>query len=100
MPAFQALYGTMDKADNHYRRYSKRELIIKLLEAGFTIKEQFYMNTIGIIGWYLNGKVLKRTLVPNTHYSLYNKVVPILSRMERRVRPPFGLSLVTIAETL
>jgi SAM-dependent methyltransferase len=100
VPAFQALYGTMDEADGHFRRYSKKELSMKLRKSDFAVEKQFYMNAVGIIGWYINGRILRKRLVPNTHYSLYNKVLPIFSRIEKLIKMPFGLSIVTIARKM
>lgn len=97
VPAFQALYGTMDQTDNHYRRYSRRDLSAKLRCLNFVIERQFYMNMLGIIGWFMNGKILRKTLVSDAHYSLYNKMVPMLSRLEALVTIPFGLSIVAVA---
>jgi 2-polyprenyl-3-methyl-5-hydroxy-6-metoxy-1,4-benzoquinol methylase len=97
VPAFEFLYGTMDEADNHYRRYSKREISEKLRDSGFAVEKQFYMNAVGIIGWYINGKILRKTLVSNTHYSLYNKMVPVFSKVERIIPMPLGLSIIIIA---
>ena len=59
VPAFKCLYGTVDKTDHHYRRYAKQDLRLKLKKSGFIIEKQFYMNLLGILGWYLNGKILK-----------------------------------------
>ena len=97
VPAFQVLYGTMDEADNHYRRYSKKEISAKMRKLKFAIEKQFYMNAVGIIGWYINGKILRKTLVSNTHYSLYNKMVPVFSKVERLIPMPLGLSIIIIA---
>lgn len=98
VPAFQTLYGTMDEADGHFRRYSRKELLAKLHKLDYIVEKQFYMNAVGTIGWYVNGKILKRDLVPNAHYSLYNRILPIFSQIEKLVKIPFGLSIVTIAK--
>lgn len=98
VPAYQSLYGTMDSADSHYRRYSRKGISTILRESGFVVEKQFYMNAFGLIGWIMNGKVVKRNLVSDAHYSLYNKVVPVLSRVERLFPMPFGLSIITIAK--
>ena len=47
----------------------------------------------------VNGKLVRRKLIPQTQYGLYNRLVPALSRAERVLRPPVGLSLVCIART-
>ncbi len=95
-PAIKGLYGSMDEADNHFRRYSKRELNKKLADSMFYIEKQFYMNFLGIICWYIDGKILKKKLIPMSHYSLYDRLVPGISGIERLIRPFIGLSLVTV----
>lgn len=97
VPAFKFLYGTMDIADNHYRRYHKQMLRDRLLETGFVVESQYYMNLIGMLGWFLNGKILRNEIIESSHYSFYNKIVPVIAKMEGLVHPPFGLSLISVA---
>jgi SAM-dependent methyltransferase len=97
VPALQWLYGTMDAADNHYRRYNKRLLRERISASGFTVEKVYYMNLIGIAGWFVNGKILRNDLISTSHYSLYNKIVPIISKVEALIHPPIGLSLIAVA---
>ena len=97
VPALQWLYGTMDAADNHFRRYSKRILRERVSAAGFDVQKVYYMNLIGIAGWFVNGKILKNDLISTSHYSLYNRIVPVIAKVESMIHPPIGLSLVIVA---
>jgi SAM-dependent methyltransferase len=97
VPAFGALFGTLDEVDDHFRRYTRPTLRSRLEAAGFEVVHLHYMNVLGIAGWVLNGKILRRRLIPRGHYSFYNRLVPLLALVEKRLRPPFGLSLVAIA---
>lgn len=97
VPALKWLYGSMDVADNHYRRYSKRDLQAKVRKAGFEVETILYFNLLGTIGWYLNGRVLNRTILPANQLSLYDKIVPIAKRLEAVRRPPVGQSLILVA---
>ena len=97
VPAFGALFGTLDEVDDHFRRYTRPLLGRRLEAAGFEVVKQRYMNVLGIAGWVLNGKILRRRLVPAGQYSLYNRLIPLLALIERGLQPPFGLSLVAIA---
>jgi hypothetical protein len=97
VPAFPALWGTLDVADHHCRRYGRSELATKVGEAGFSVERLAFTNPLGILGWALNGKLLKRQVVSAGQLRLYDRLVPALSRLERVVRPPFGLSLVAVA---
>jgi hypothetical protein len=49
-------------------------------------------------GWWLNGKILKRTTPPAGQLELFNLLVPLLRRFEHLVRPGFGLSLMAVGE--
>jgi phospholipid N-methyltransferase len=100
VPAFQGLYGTLDKSGGHYRRYSSKKLNAMLNEIGFTIKKQFYMNSIGVIGWYLNGKVFKvnnYSRVVSLQIRTFDSfAIPFLEKIESLIKIPFGQSLITV----
>ncbi len=60
VPALPYLYGSLDLAFGHYRRYTKGELIKKVSYAGFQILEIRYMNLFGVFSWYVNGRILRK----------------------------------------
>lgn len=97
VPALDWLYGNMDRAIGHFRRYSKRDLVNKLEIGGFEVQIQKYINAPATIGWLVNGRVLKRKTPPQRQLKLLNPIIPFVQRIERIVSPPFGLSLFTIA---
>jgi SAM-dependent methyltransferase len=97
VPAYRALWGTLDEVDHHHRRYERRDLVAKLDDARFTLERVHYMNPLGIVGWWLNGRILRTELVSPAQFRIYNRLVPGLAWVERIVHPPFGLSLVAIA---
>lgn len=49
VPALPFLYSGLDQKVGHYRRYTKRELIKKVTESGFTVKDCFYNDSLGIL---------------------------------------------------
>jgi len=99
VPAFQSLYGSIDRLVGHYRRYSKRELTSKLIGTGFKIREAFYMNSLAVLGWLLNNRIIRRKEESLEQVLFYDRfIVPSLKNVERIVRPPLGLSIVAIAE--
>ncbi|MCL4872250.1 MAG: methyltransferase domain-containing protein [Anaerolineae bacterium] len=97
VPAHQFLYGTMDRSIGHYRRYTKMMAREKLEKSGFTVMDQKYLNVLGAIGWFLNGRLLRRRVPPSGQLKTFNKIVPVLKTLERSVPPPFGISLMTVA---
>lgn len=99
VPAHPFLYGTLDALDHHYRRYTKATLRDLVGRAGGGFLEWvdlYYFNALAAFGWFLKGRVLKETKQADENYALMNAVLPFVSRAERLVRPPFGLSLVAI----
>jgi SAM-dependent methyltransferase len=96
VPAHQALYGTIDEAIGHYRRYERDDLVRLLEEVGFRVEEQKHVNATSMAGWLLNGRVLKRRSVPGLQARIADRLVPIY-RLERKLNLPFGLSVIAIA---
>ncbi len=96
VPAHQRLYGAIDRAIDHHRRYERPGLIAKLEEAGFHVESMQFFNRMGVVGWYLNSVILRRTRVPSLQLHLQNLLVPLL-RAEAALPLPFGLSLVAVA---
>jgi 2-polyprenyl-3-methyl-5-hydroxy-6-metoxy-1,4-benzoquinol methylase len=97
VPAHQFLYGAFDEAVGHFRRYDKKTLQARLLSAGYTIHSLKYFNLAATLPWYLNGRLLRRAYLPNEQVSLANKLVPLL-KLEKLLGPPFGISLIAIAQ--
>lgn len=97
VPAGQWLYGPMDEAIGHYRRYDKKSLAWTLEAAGFAPIRQHYFNIAGTLGWWLNGRLLKRTTPPGEQLRAFEMLVPAFRLMEGMVPPPFGLSLIASA---
>jgi 2-polyprenyl-3-methyl-5-hydroxy-6-metoxy-1,4-benzoquinol methylase len=97
VPAHQILFGELDRAVGHYRRYEKRELTEKLKHAGFQVRKIKFFSFAAVLPWLINGRLLKRDYLPTGQASLANRLVPLL-KLERLIGPPFGLSLIAIAE--
>jgi len=96
VPADQALYGSLDRQVGHFRRYDRQELRDRIVEAGFTIERLRYTNRLGRFGWWLNGRVLKKTHMPPGQSRIFDLLVPMLRHMEP-ADPDTGLSLMAIA---
>lgn len=98
-PVNKWLYGPMDAIDHHYRRYTREELNAKVAEAGLTVEHQNYFNLLGIAAWWVQNRIIRKSMAAPAQYSLFDVLVPVLSRIERVIPPPTGLSLVTICRT-
>jgi glycosyltransferase involved in cell wall biosynthesis len=95
VPALPALYGSLDRALAHHRRYSREEVLVKLRRAGFEVEDSWFFNLLGVAGWYLNSRLLRRTTFPPLQLALYDRLVPLF-RLESRFRLPVGMSLIAI----
>jgi len=96
VPADQALFGTLDQTVGHFRRYSKQQLEEVIRGAGFDVEMSSYQNVFGRLGWYINGRLLRRRHMPAGQSRFFDLLVPVLRRLEPK-RPRNGLSLVAIA---
>ncbi len=98
VPAFMCIFGAHDRADHHLRRYTKRSLREMVAPLPVTIERQYYMNLPGFFAWYVLGRVLRKPLGEG-EIGLYDKIIPAIRRLEGRVKPPIGQSLVTLLRT-
>ncbi|MDG2307458.1 MAG: glycosyltransferase [Candidatus Binatia bacterium] len=97
VPAHGVLYGDIDKAIGHHRRYEKDPLSRLLAGVGFETEELFFVNALSTLGWYVNGRLLKRNSVPGMQARVADRLVPFF-KLERKLNLPFGLSLISVAK--
>ncbi len=96
VPAYRWLYGSLDRALGHYRRYKNTELREKYKRLALTLEKGMYFNALGTLGWFLNGRILRRKILPLSQMKIYDLTVPLLRFVESFLRGKFGLSLVVI----
>ncbi len=103
VPACTGLYGSIDRASGHVRRYSPAALRECVVAAGWTPLMMSYMNLAGVFPYWFKNKLRRR----NTHFSRafsrrtlrgINAAIPLLERLDRLTGPPIGLSVVLAAE--
>jgi SAM-dependent methyltransferase len=99
VPAFQALYGRIDRNLGHFRRYNRGMLHRLALEAGLRLRKAHYSNCPGFFGWWMNAHVLQREAQSARQIEVFDRyLVPLISAVEAVVPPPFGQSLVAVLE--
>lgn len=97
VPAFQCAFGTIDKLDGHYRRYSRELMNSRFKSAGIKPARVRYFNSVGLLAWYYTNKVVKNSETSTAKIKLYdNCFVPPLKLLERIIPPPFGQSIIAI----
>jgi SAM-dependent methyltransferase len=96
VPAHGLLFGEIDRSVGHERRYSRAPLRSLLVEAGLEPVEVRYVNPVGAVGWLVASRLLRRDQVPAGPLRAYDRLVPLLRRLDR-LPLPFGLSLWAVA---
>jgi SAM-dependent methyltransferase len=96
-PAFDLLYSDFDAMVGHYHRYRLPELRERFGRAGLEVVRSRYVNLPGWFLWLLYVRILGRVPTrPATALAYDRLVVPVLRRVERLVRPPFGQSVLCV----
>jgi len=97
VPAFEALYGPIDRNLGHHRRYRRGSLVRLAAAAGLVVRKLHYVNAVGFFGWWVNARVLQRETQSDAQIAFFDRIVaPISSALEGAVKPPFGQSLLAV----
>lgn len=97
VPAFDFLYGEIDKSIGHFRRYNLKKIAKLLQDMGFRILNSRIINILGAIGWWFSSKVLSNNEVNEENIKIFNKVAPLILPIEDMIEPPIGTSILIIA---
>jgi len=98
VPAGPRLFGSLDRAFDHFRRYERGGLVELLTDCGLEVAAAHYVNAPGALIWFLAGRVFQQRTIRLAQMKLYDRLaIPIISRLETMLRPPRGQSLATIA---
>ena len=98
LPAFPALYGTIDRNLGHRRRYSRASIDKLASAAGLEVKKARYVNFAGFFGWWINAHILHRQAQSESQIEFFDRLAPFLSRLEAAIPPPFGQSLLAVLQ--
>ena len=97
VPAFPSLYGPIDHNLGHFRRYTLRSIRDLAAAAGLRVKKAHYMNAIGFFGWWANARIFRREAQSEAQIAFFDRfIVPLESRLEAIVPPPFGQSIFAV----
>ena len=102
VPAGRWLFGAVDLASGHYRRYSLGELTAKTRQVGWEPLEGRYMNAFGVLPYWWKSRFLKRSAPFSRCYGpgmlkTIRRVIPVLAFLEQVWPLPMGLSAVLVA---
>jgi SAM-dependent methyltransferase len=98
VPALPWLYGSLDALAGHERRYTREGLRAVVASAQLEIRFVRYFDVLGVLPWFVAGRVLKRTRFDESAAKLWDRsAVPVGARMERYIAPPLGKNLICVA---
>ncbi|HEY0680391.1 MAG TPA: class I SAM-dependent methyltransferase [Chitinophagaceae bacterium] len=93
VPAYQWLYNRFDKELEHYRRYTRKQLI-GLMSPHLKVRHSQYFNCAGIPGWFVSGRILNKRTIPAGQMGFFNKLVPVFRLIDRLIGNRIGLSVI------
>lgn len=99
VPAYMQLYGEFDRKVGHFRRYTPATIRDAVARAGLGVRHVRPINFLGGIAWWI---AVRRGGAGSPDARLVwlydNVVVPTSRTVERVVRPPFGQSILCVAD--
>ena len=97
VPNLPSLYGTLDESYGHLRRYTPSLLRERLESAGFAVAGLRRFNPLSIPGWFLTGRLLRRTRLDPGSLRIYDALVPLARALDPLTRFA-GISLLACGE--
>jgi hypothetical protein len=98
VPAHNWLYGTIDRALGHHRRYTAAGLRGLLRRHGLSpVGGPHYLFGAAVPGWWWHGRVRRARRVPEGSVRVVNALAWVSQVVESVVRLPLGITLVAAA---
>lgn len=107
VPAFESLWGLQDDVSHHLRRYRRPEVVDRLTESGFVVRQSFYFNYLLFLPIWVARRLMRWLRVEvesenelNTPLlnALLGGVFALDVRSARWLRPPFGVSILALGQ--
>ena len=95
VPQGQEIFGTLDAAFGHYRRYSEAELRRKMEQAGIPVQNLVMFNRISRPAWYIAGRILKRRTLSRRQMRWFDRFVWLWRRIDSHLPWP-STSLIAV----
>lgn len=103
VPAFSCLFSDYDHMVGHFKRYEKKDIKKICTNLNLNLKELYYFNPIGAVGWWYNYCHKKKTEKDNkeknetiNQLKIYDKyIVPVINILDTKYNP-FGISLFAL----
>lgn len=98
VPSHPSLFGKIDHAIGHYRRYIKEKITQDLKRSGMDVLLSRKINFLGALGWFFSGKIIKEVTVNEKKLRIFNKIAPIVLPLEEMIEPVIGTSIIIISQ--
>jgi glycosyltransferase involved in cell wall biosynthesis len=95
VPCGPKLYGTLDEVLGHHRRYTRQTLEDLVKKANFELETMLEFNRVGVIAWWLNGRVLRRRIFGLWQIKTLNLMTPLFRTVDK-ILPLPPLSLIAV----
>jgi glycosyltransferase involved in cell wall biosynthesis len=82
VPHGQELYGSLDRALGHHRRYSHADLRKKMEQCGFRVERILEFNRISRPAWYISGRVFQRSSLGVWQMKVFDRLVWLWRRLD------------------
>jgi hypothetical protein len=96
VPHGQEIFGSLDTALGHCRRYSRDELQRKLEQTGFRVERILDFNRISRPAWYVNGRIMRRKTIGRIQLGIFDRLVWLWRRIDSLLPWP-PTSIIAIA---
>jgi SAM-dependent methyltransferase len=97
VPAHPRLYGALDRTFGHHRRYTRERLRDVVESAGLVITDLHAFNLLGVPGWWVKNR-RGAGEIGSGALRAYEALLRAWRPVERRMRPPWGLSVIAHAQ--
>ena len=95
VPAHRWLFSPIDRGLSHFRRYTTGDFRNLAVSSGLELVRARYFNPLAVLGWWVNGKVLRRSTLSAGQLRVYSRFLLGLTALLDRVNPfPLGISLL------
>lgn len=96
LPAHAGLYGSLDRGLGRRSRHTRAQAQQLVQDANLTVEWLCPVNALGAVGWWIATKLFRSSYMRPLHVRLFRLTMPLF-RLERWIRPPFGLSYLIVA---
>lgn len=96
VPAGPRLFGALDRAYGHHRRYTRASLRRLAEQAGLEVTDVQAFNLLGVPGWWVQSRRGAPSIDARS-LALYEALLRMWRPVEDRVRFPWGLSVIAHA---